>query len=289
MDEPNHERGSYQDPPRRRVCLTICVYGTTFLLNAAGTDLREEVGAEDANGKHNQHKRDKELNKRRENLTNLERDSTHRDLELRNTLAGSRSRGKERGHDAVREGREELRHHVSEIEPGRQNDDVLGIEHLSVNPEKKQLPKMDLFCQGKRSVEMDTYTRLMDAIASYRPTSTDLLRYLRSQRKYHGDSFCLDESHEWSRNYQEDEFWGTYASEVPRDENGVVLVDKAFQWTTRYIDDFYAEGELVPFVRTMGRMEALKEELMMVAWHPKRVEQFLNKWGEDAFDNFVGV
>jgi hypothetical protein len=31
---------------------------------------------------------------------------------------------------------------------------------------------------------------------------------------------------------------------------------------TRYMDDFYVEGELAPFVRTMRRTEAIKEELL---------------------------
>jgi hypothetical protein len=109
---------------------------------------------------------------------------------------------------------------------------------------------------------MDYYNRLMDALASYRPSTPDLLSYLRFERHLHGDAFCTDEDREDLRQYFEDEFWGTYPSEVPRDEDGCVLVKEAFEWTTRYMDDFYAEGQLTPFVRTMRRTEAIKEELL---------------------------
>jgi hypothetical protein len=136
---------------------------------------------------------------------------------------------------------------------------------------------------------MDHYTRLMDALASYTPSCSTLLRYLRSVRKSHGDDFCVDSEREWSRNYNVDEFWGTYASEVPRDEDGCILFEEAFEWTTRYMDDFYAEGEIVSFVRTMQRTEAIKEELMMAMWHPRRIERLLEIGGEAALDNFAGV
>ena len=136
---------------------------------------------------------------------------------------------------------------------------------------------------------MEQYTTLFDMIGSLRPTNTDLLQYLRSQRKYHGDDFCSDERREWTRNYLEDEFWGTYHSEVPRDEEGVVLVDEALEWTKMHLEDFYAEGELAPFVRTMMRTEALKEELMMAAWHPRRIGRILDLGGHEALDNFAGI
>jgi hypothetical protein len=135
---------------------------------------------------------------------------------------------------------------------------------------------------------MDNYNSLSDAIASYAPAPTDLLRYLRSQRKYNSDEFCTDEQHEYARQYFVDEFWGNYHSEVPRDEDGVILVEKAFEWTKQRLDDFYAESELAPFVRTMARTEIFKEELMMVVWHPKRIERLL-ELGEDVLDNFAGL
>ena len=109
---------------------------------------------------------------------------------------------------------------------------------------------------------MDQYNSLMDALASYTPSPPDLLHYLRSQRSFHGDDFCLDSTREWSHTYHVDEFWGTYASEVPRDDAGCILVEKALEWTARCIDDFYVEGELMSFVRTMQRTEAFKHELL---------------------------
>ena len=109
---------------------------------------------------------------------------------------------------------------------------------------------------------MDQYNQLMDALASYEPSPTDLLRYLRFERKFHGDDFCTDEGNIWIANYQEHEFWGSYHRDVPRDENGFILVDQAFEWTKREMEGFYAQNELAPFVRTMRRTEALKQELL---------------------------
>jgi hypothetical protein len=109
---------------------------------------------------------------------------------------------------------------------------------------------------------MDQYTQLHDALASYKPSTPDLLSYLLCQRKSHGDAFCLDADREWSRTYHVDEFWGTYPSEVPRDDDGCILVEQAFEWTRRVMDDQYAEGELMSFVRTMRRTEAFKHELL---------------------------
>ena len=109
---------------------------------------------------------------------------------------------------------------------------------------------------------MDSYQKLMAAIEAYTPSPVDLLRYLRFERKYHGDAFCTDEGQIWIANYQEAEFWGTYHREVPRDEDGFVLVDQAFAWTKSEMEGFYAQGELAPFVRTMQRTEAFKQELL---------------------------
>jgi hypothetical protein len=109
---------------------------------------------------------------------------------------------------------------------------------------------------------MDQYNQLMDALASYRPSPPDLLRYLRFEREFHGDDFCTNLFREDMRRYYEDEFWGSYEREVPRDEDGCILVEQAFEWMTRYMDDFYVEGELTPFVRTMRRTEAFKHELL---------------------------
>lgn len=125
---------------------------------------------------------------------------------------------------------------------------------------------MDLCCPAKwTSVAMDTYRKLMKAVNAYIPSPVDLLSYLRFERHLHGDSFCTDEHREDLRQYFEDEFWGTYPSEVPRDEDDYILVEEAFEWTTRYMDDFYAEGQLAPFVRTMRRTEVIKEELLAAA------------------------
>ena len=109
---------------------------------------------------------------------------------------------------------------------------------------------------------MDSYKKLMAAIEAYTPSPMDLLRYLRQERDWNGDEYCTDENNIWIWEYQEAEFWGTWTKEVPRDEEGFILVDAAFAWTTSEMDGFYAQGELAPFVRTMMRTEAFKQELL---------------------------
>ena len=136
---------------------------------------------------------------------------------------------------------------------------------------------------------MEQYNRLWDAIASYTPAPTDLLHYLRFERHLHGDDFCTDWIREDLRQYFEDEFWGTFHSEVPRDDDDCILVEEALKWTKGQIDNFYAEGQLAAFARTMQRTEALKEELMASVWHPRRIKRLLEIGGEEALDNFAGL
>lgn len=136
---------------------------------------------------------------------------------------------------------------------------------------------------------MDHYSSLMKAIEAYTPSPVDLLQYLRFERYFHGDDFLTDEHRENMREYWEDEFWGTYEKEVPRDEDDFILLEEALEWTKCEMDDFYSQGELAPFVRTMQRTEALKEELMAATWHPRRMERLLEIGGEEALDNFAGL
>ena len=124
---------------------------------------------------------------------------------------------------------------------------------------------------------------------SSKPNKKSQQSGLRFERNFHGDDFCTNVFREDMRRYYEDEFWGTYPSEVPRDEDGCILVEEALEWMTRYMDDFYVEGELAPFVRTIQRTETIKEELMAAMWHPRRLERLLEIGGEEALDNFAGV
>jgi hypothetical protein len=41
--------------------------------------------------------------------------------------------------------------------------------------------------------------------------------------------------------------------------------------------------------RAIQNCRLIKEELMMNVWHPRRMEKFLETYGEDAFDNFIGL
>jgi len=53
-------------------------------------------------------------------------------LVLRNTLARGRRRREERGDDTIGQRREELRDNRPQIERRREDDDILGVEHLFV-------------------------------------------------------------------------------------------------------------------------------------------------------------
>lgn len=256
-----------------------------YLRSAGGTDAGEEVGTEDADSEDGNREGDNEVHEGGDNLTDLEVDASNRDLELRDTLASSGGGRQERGDDTVGKRREELGHDGAEVDGGGDDDNILRVEHFVC----KVREKTDSFGYFLKSPEMENYNSIFDIFGSYRPGDIHLLQYLRSTRKFLGDDFCSDERREWSRNYQEDRFWGTYSSEVPRNDDGCILEKEALEWTKRNLDDFYAEGELAPFTRTVRRTETFKEELMMATWHPRRIQRLLELGGEEALDNFAGV
>ena len=110
-----------------------------YLRSAGGTDLGKEVGAEDADGEDRNREGDHEVDEGRENLTDLQVDAGNRDLEVGNTLAGSRGGRQERGDDTLGEGGEELGDDGTEVDGGGDDDNVLSIEHLFVSAEKKRI------------------------------------------------------------------------------------------------------------------------------------------------------
>lgn len=99
-----------------------------FLHRLAGADLGEVIGAEDTDRVDDDRERDHELEGRGEELTRLEGDTANHDNRLGETLRAEG--GKERGNDAIREGRKEAGDNRAEVERSREDDDVLGIEHF---------------------------------------------------------------------------------------------------------------------------------------------------------------
>lgn len=95
---------------------------------AAGADLRQVVGAQHADRVHHHGERDHQLDRRRDQLTRLQRDTPHHDHGVGYALAAQRRQ--QRRHNAVRQGGEEAGHNRAQVERRRQNDDVLGIEHF---------------------------------------------------------------------------------------------------------------------------------------------------------------
>ena len=160
-----------------------------------------------------------------------------------------------------------------------------------------------------RDPRHQNYDKLVKFMDAYTPSAVDVLGHLRSQRKEHGDDFCVspDRIH-WQR-YLESAFWGTFPKEIPRDKDGFVLLEDAVCWIKGHLDDFYKVRQLAPYARAMQRMEVIKEglmnatsirrtmertatikeELMAAVWHPRRIERLLEIGGEAALDNFAGV
>lgn len=107
--------------------------GYDFLsLHAAGTNLGKEVGAEHADREHDDNERDDEVDERRNDLTNLQGDTTHSDLCLRDTLTGRQSGGNDGRDQTLRQGSEKLGDNAPQIDSSRDDDDILGVQHLFV-------------------------------------------------------------------------------------------------------------------------------------------------------------
>ena len=112
------------------------VFNSYFLLIATtGTDLGENIRAEQADREHDQDERHDEVHQLGDHVANLEVRRADLDGQGRDTLARRRSRGEERHEDTVIQRLEESRHDTSEIKRRRQNDDVLRIEHLLIQLE----------------------------------------------------------------------------------------------------------------------------------------------------------
>ena len=56
--------------------------------------------------------------------------------------------------------------------------------------------------------------------------------------------------------------------------------------TARFRDELLG---VYPRWRAVLNCKAIKEELMMEAWHPRRVEHILTTYGWEAYDNLLGL
>ena len=131
---------------------------------------------------------------------------------------------------------------------------------------------------------MQQYKSAMDVVRDYEPCPHDALATFRLHYSLRPNDEGM-QSEEFA-SYAKFEVY--YGDDVIRDEEGYVMVEETIRSLTGQLDDLFYYEHTSSFIRTMNRMKKLKEDLMMSVWHPTRVEKFLDKWGEDAFDNFVG-
>jgi hypothetical protein len=108
------------------------VFTFRIFLRTIGTDLGEEVGAEEPDGEDDHDEGDDEVNKGGNNGADLEGGTANRHLRLRDSLAGREGGGKDRGDQTLGEGREKLGDDAAKVDRRRDDDDILGVEHLFV-------------------------------------------------------------------------------------------------------------------------------------------------------------
>jgi len=103
-----------------------------FLHLALGANLGEEVGAEDADGEDDHNEGDNEVDEGGECSANLEGDASNSHLRLRDSLAGGEGGRENGGNKTLRDGGEELGNDTAEVDRRRDDDDILGVQHLFV-------------------------------------------------------------------------------------------------------------------------------------------------------------
>lgn len=99
-------------------------------LRTAGSDASQHIRPEEADREHHQDERHDQVHEGNQDLTQLQRDTTHGDRVGRHTLAGSRRRGEQGRQDVLRQRLEELSNDATEVERSSQDDDVPGIKHF---------------------------------------------------------------------------------------------------------------------------------------------------------------
>lgn len=246
-----------------------------------GSDLGEEIGAENTECHNRNEERDHEINKRCDHRTDLQVDACDRHLELSHTLASGSSGCEEWCDDTLGERGKELGHNRAEVDGGGDDDNILGVEHFIC----KTREKTDSFWTDVWKLKMDPEEQVMNAIYEYQSCPTDALATLRYYYDIHPDR--EDDSSEIFAEQTLAELM--YEVDYLRDNDGYVLVEESIEYAKREIDDLFYYMHSNSFNRTMNRMKKLKEELMEKAWHPHRIERILELGGYDALDNFAGV
>ena len=101
------------------------------LLIPAGADLGQVVCPENADHVHHQGEGDHQLDGGRNELTGAQGDTANNDNRLLDALT---TQGGEQGRDdAIREGRKKAGNDRPEVERSGQDNDVLGIKHISLS------------------------------------------------------------------------------------------------------------------------------------------------------------
>jgi hypothetical protein len=156
------------------------------------TDAGEDVRAEEADREDHQGERDDQVHQLRDDLADLEVCRADLDGEGREALAGRRRRGEERYQDTVIQRLEERRHDTSEVKRGREDDDILSIEHL--------LREIECF---SANVIMRIQSEALNRLAGH---ATSLLAF-------------------------DCEFWHVGATFLPREVGGYQLTRSGDSWT----------------------------------------------------------
>lgn len=137
--------------------------------------------------------------------------------------------------------------------------------------------------------------KVNEFINAYIPGEDGLLKilkriyadYLLGLRKIEeGDTYYLWQTY---ANYDVDPYIDFSGDYYVYDEDDFVLVEPSIEYARDRLEDEYRMRIQAEFVRTVHRTKILKEELMMSAWHPRRIERLLEMGGEEALDNFAGV
>ena len=110
-----------------KMILASCILRLLFYLRAAGTDLGQVVGPQDADRINDHREGDHQLDGGRNELASLQSHTANNHHRLRHTLA---TQGRQEGReDAVRERREKASHHTTQVERSRQYDNILRVQH----------------------------------------------------------------------------------------------------------------------------------------------------------------
>jgi hypothetical protein len=133
---------------------------------------------------------------------------------------------------------------------------------------------------------MKAYKKVNRAVEAYRSCPEQVLGTLRFYYQVNPKNEDTS-SEEFAR--REEESFRMAGDYIIRDDNDNIIVEESIAYAKEHLDGLFYYAHCTSFVRTMNRMKLLKEELMMVTWHPSRIERILELGGFEALDNFAGL